>query len=187
MSSSIQAKILEAKDVSKKGTLPKESENNGNEPTATPNTPIQNLEDKKNKGIIVINTRLFLLYNFFLLEAEKETPMKPKEKVVHDDMMFTDKQRANSLLLQEIVNKKKGLPNQIKAAPRKPGLAADYITAKGHVNYDKLLTDEILLADEQLVVKAKSLFDIAGLYIFFCTIISFVNAHAHTTEVFSKP
>jgi hypothetical protein len=51
MSSSIQAKILEAKDVSKKGAIPKESENNGNEPTATPNTPTQNMEDKKSKGI----------------------------------------------------------------------------------------------------------------------------------------
>jgi hypothetical protein len=51
MSSSIQAKILEAKDVSKKGAIPKESENNGNEPTSTPNTPTQNMEDKKSKGI----------------------------------------------------------------------------------------------------------------------------------------
>jgi hypothetical protein len=97
--------------------------------------------------------------------------MKPKEKVVHDDMMFTDKQKVNSILLQEIVNKKRGSPNQIKAAPRKPGLAADYINTKGHVNYDKLLTDEILLADEQLVVKAKSLFDIAGMNCYYSHLI----------------
>lgn len=54
MSSSIQAKILEAKDFGKKGATPKESENNGNEPTATPNTPTQSIEDKKSKGNIII-------------------------------------------------------------------------------------------------------------------------------------
>jgi thymidine kinase len=109
---------------------------------------------------------LWYLFNKSSTDIEKETPSKPKEKVVHDDMMFgTDKQKVNSILLQEIVNKKRGTPNQPKAAPRKQGAATEYISVKGNVNYDKLLTDEILFADEQLVAKAKSLFDIAGIYI----------------------
>jgi len=126
------------------------------------------IQRRKNLKVIFFLTGLnylltFQYHNFS--EAEKETPQKPKEKVVHDDMMFgTDKQKVNSILLQEIVNKKRGSPPQTKAAPRKPGAAADYINIKGRVNYDKLLTDEILLADEQLVAKAKSLYDIAGMY-----------------------
>jgi hypothetical protein len=47
MSSSIQAKILEVKDVSKKGATAKDSENNGNEPALAPSTPTQTTDDKK--------------------------------------------------------------------------------------------------------------------------------------------
>ncbi|XP_059480770.1 protein phosphatase 1L [Neocloeon triangulifer] len=136
MSSSIQAKILEAKEFGKKGIEKKQA----NE--AAP-------EDEKPKGS----------------PPESPPASKPKDKMVYDDMVFgSDKQKINSILLQEIVNKRNGqigIPPVRKAAPRKAGEASDYIS-NGQVNYDKLLTDEILLADEQLVAKAKSLFDIAG-------------------------
>ncbi|CAB3373634.1 Hypothetical predicted protein [Cloeon dipterum] len=139
LSNSVQTKILEAKVYSKSGKKgEKESEGSSDSPKET-------VEDKKPK------------------ENVAESPVsKPKEKTVKDDMLFgSDKQKVNSILLQEIVNKRRGNPSPPKAAVRKPGVAADYVS-KGQINYDRLLTDEILLADEQLVAKAKSLFDIAG-------------------------